>query len=296
VCVEPCTSNANCQSEAICEAGRCQPKRPTGAACTSGAQCATSFCADGVCCDSACTQQCSACNLVGSLGSCTPIPAGQDPASECPSEASSTCGRRGGCDGGGGCQRYAVGTICRLQSCTGNNVIGAGQCSATGACVTPAPVSCGAYTCTGNACATTCSSSSQCTGSNVCSGSSCVGPCVSESTSAFCKRLGRNCGTVSGTDNCGAFRWVSSCGSCSPPQYCNGGGQNVCGGNASPCAQAYTKSKCTTYLRATRVSRNGRNWSCITHDCANCAASDLCAPGVSGCPWGNVWQDEGVCL
>jgi hypothetical protein len=295
-CAEPCTSNANCQADSFCEGGKCQPKRATGIACTSASQCATSFCVDGVCCSSACTLQCLSCNLAGSVGSCTPIPAGQDPASECPAEAASTCGRRGGCNGAGSCERYAAGTICKTQSCTSANVTGAGQCSIKGACVVPSPVSCGAYQCNGNACGTTCGSSSQCTGSNVCSGSSCMAACVPENNAGFCARLGKNCGQVNGTDNCGTFRSVSSCGSCSPPQYCNGGGTGVCGGNAAPCAPTYAKAKCTTYVKNTRVSFGGRNWSCITHDCANCGASDNCAPAAYNCPWGIVWQDEGVCL
>jgi RHS repeat-associated protein len=44
---------------------------PTGTACTSGAQCITGFCVDGVCCDTACNGQCAACNLPGSVGTCT---------------------------------------------------------------------------------------------------------------------------------------------------------------------------------------------------------------------------------
>jgi len=56
------------------------------------------------------------------------------------------------------------------------------------------------------------------------------GGCTSESDAQFCSRLGKNCGTLTGTDNCGASRTVSSCGSCTSPQTCGGGGVlNVCG-------------------------------------------------------------------
>jgi hypothetical protein len=58
--------------------------------------------------------------------------------------------------------------------------------------------------------------------------------CTPESDAAFCSRLAKNCGSVTGTDNCGASRTVSSCGSCASPQTCGGGGTaNVCGSSAS---------------------------------------------------------------
>jgi hypothetical protein len=54
--------------------------------------------------------------------------------------------------------------------------------------------------------------------------------CTLETNAAFCARLARNCGPVTGTDNCGNPRTVSSCGTCVAPQTCGGGGQaNVCG-------------------------------------------------------------------
>jgi hypothetical protein len=54
--------------------------------------------------------------------------------------------------------------------------------------------------------------------------------CSPETAAAFCAQLGKNCGTVSGTDNCHAAR-TASCGSCAAPASCGGGGTaNVCGG------------------------------------------------------------------
>ena len=59
------------------------------------------------------------------------------------------------------------------------------------------------------------------------------GTCTPESNSAFCGRLGKNCGTVTAADNCGVSRSVA-CGSCTSPQTCGGGGTpNVCGGGTS---------------------------------------------------------------
>jgi hypothetical protein len=57
------------------------------------------------------------------------------------------------------------------------------------------------------------------------------GPCVPEDEAAFCTRLGKNCGTVTATDNCGAPRTVASCGVCgSYYDSCGGAGvPNACG-------------------------------------------------------------------
>jgi hypothetical protein len=53
--------------------------------------------------------------------------------------------------------------------------------------------------------------------------------CTPESDATFCQRLARSCGQVSAADNCGPHRTVASCGSCTPPETCGGGGiENVC--------------------------------------------------------------------
>ena len=46
------------------------------------------------------------------------------------------------------------------------------------------------------------------------------GTCTPESDLGFCARLGKNCGALSGADNCGDARSVSDCGSCSNSQNC----------------------------------------------------------------------------
>jgi hypothetical protein len=67
-----------------------------GEACTAGTAglCKTGNCVDGVCCDTACGTTCKACNVAGSVGTCTNILAGQDPGNECTNA----------CDGSGACQ------------------------------------------------------------------------------------------------------------------------------------------------------------------------------------------------
>lgn len=53
--------------------------------------------------------------------------------------------------------------------------------------------------------------------------------CAAETDSAFCSRLGKNCGGATARDNCGRDRTVASCGTCTAPETCGGGGTaNVC--------------------------------------------------------------------
>jgi hypothetical protein len=122
-------------------------------------------------------------------------------------------------------------------------------------------------------------------------------PCLPESDAALCTSYGKNCGSITAVDNCGATRTVADCGKCVSPQICAGGGiANVCGSGAvGVCYAPYAQANCFAYQVGSQVSRNGHNWTCSTQNCMNCAASATCAPGATGCPWGTVWQDNGLC-
>jgi uncharacterized protein YjbI with pentapeptide repeats len=122
-------------------------------------------------------------------------------------------------------------------------------------------------------------------------------PCLPETDAALCASYGKNCGSITTVDNCGATRTVANCGTCTSPQICAGGGiANVCGSGAiGVCYAPYVQANCFGYQPGTQVSRNGHNWTCSSGNCMNCAANTSCAPGSSGCPWGVVWQDNGLC-
>jgi hypothetical protein len=53
--------------------------------------------------------------------------------------------------------------------------------------------------------------------------------CTGETDATFCGRLGKSCGAVTGTDNCGKPRSVASCGTCGTGQLCGVATPNVCG-------------------------------------------------------------------
>lgn len=57
-----------------------------GTACTAPTECKSGQCVDGVCCESACNGECETCNLPSTAGKCMPIPDGEDPQNECPTE------------------------------------------------------------------------------------------------------------------------------------------------------------------------------------------------------------------
>jgi hypothetical protein len=69
------------------ESGLGEAANPSGSAngamCAANSDCQSGFCTDGVCCNKACAGTCEACNLTGSGGTCTGIPANTDPQMEC---------------------------------------------------------------------------------------------------------------------------------------------------------------------------------------------------------------------
>ncbi len=173
-CASSCTAQTDCQSGFFCDSGTCRSKRPNGMACTMGFQCASATCVDGVCCATACNQTCQACNLGGSAGTCTPIPDGMDPGGECPAQASSSCGRSGGCNGSGACKLFPSGTSCGSASCTGFTETAASTCNGAGNCTAGGTRTCPGFLCSGAACGISCSSTAQCQANHKCVRSVCA--------------------------------------------------------------------------------------------------------------------------
>ncbi len=90
-----CVDDNDCQTDSFCDASSvCVPKLPNGSVCAGDNQCVNDVCMDGVCCDGACGDTCEACNVAGSIGTCTPIPTGQDPGNECGADV---CGGASNC-------------------------------------------------------------------------------------------------------------------------------------------------------------------------------------------------------
>ncbi len=98
-CKEKCQADSDCVSGYYCAANNlCQAKIANGLSCevsNSGSfddPCQSGICsADGVCCDKTCAGACEACNLAGSLGTCTTVPNGSE-GPRCHSECGETIG------------------------------------------------------------------------------------------------------------------------------------------------------------------------------------------------------------
>ncbi len=170
-----------------------------GQACPAGTTCAAgSFCVDGYCCSTQCDDSCSACNVTGMEGTCTPVAKGANPASGHTPCANgmpdpSTCGEDGTCDGTGKCALYPLNTTCKPSSCDqGTNVVTpASTCDGNGNCTTPPTMSCAPYLCDGTtACYSTRRRRSSCPSTPCC-------PCRS-SNRPWSRRTGTGHTTSSG--------------------------------------------------------------------------------------------------
>ncbi|HEY0711135.1 MAG TPA: hypothetical protein VGF45_00555, partial [Polyangia bacterium] len=175
-CGNACTADAQCQPGFFCDAGTCRTKLAVAAACMTNAQCASGHCVDRVCCATDCTQTCYACNLAGTAGTCTAIPSGQDPGSECAAEGPSTCGRAGGCNGRGGCRLHPAGTMCGAGACVDAMETSPRTCNGLGMCQMGTSKSCGNFVCKGAACGTTCAGAGDCKEGFFCVGGACLAP------------------------------------------------------------------------------------------------------------------------
>jgi hypothetical protein len=117
-----------------CLGESCGPKG-IGSSCKQDAECDSKHCADGVCCSTACGGACQSCDMVGSVGTCMPTPAGQ-PHRLCPKQDPTTCGTTGMCDGQGGCPRYPVNTACGAAVCVdGTSGKSTQTCDGLGTCL-----------------------------------------------------------------------------------------------------------------------------------------------------------------
>jgi hypothetical protein len=154
-----CLTDDDCPATHYCASGGvCTARKPKTATCAD-ADCKAApcheckdalFCTDGVCCDGMCGGACQACNLTGSEGTCTTLPANQQPRgarAACVGAGSPPCG--GYCDGTNGNACFYPTVPCGSSACdTVNNhtLINAPLC-AGGTCQSPTFSSCEPYAC-----------------------------------------------------------------------------------------------------------------------------------------------------
>jgi hypothetical protein len=267
-----CTAFAKGQDpDNECAAGACNGKGACalddGQSCAAGSQCLSGFCVDGVCCNGACTAGCHACDLPGSVGSCTFVPFGEDPDNEC---ASGACNGAGACrlDNGASCgagtqclSGFCVEGVCcnslcngLCDSCVGAGTIGSCQPMAKGTVAN----GCWPYKCdgVGAGCPTGCTSDTDCQGKAHCVGGKCLHP------------LGTICGTGQDCES----------GFCADGVCCDAS----CAGACDACNLPATMGICTVLAAGSSGVPSCGDFVCngVSGDCPlGCAADGDCAPG-----------------
>jgi hypothetical protein len=161
-CFSMCTDASQCSGANSCVGSSCG-KLPDQRACTTGAQCQNGNCVDGYCCDSSCTSGCQACDVAGSLGKCTTVPAGLPHGTRsCTNRGISPCG--GTCDGTTAACSYAPSTTACGQTCSSSQLVKS-FCDGHGSCAATAQATCpGNFACPPGAsgCLTTCGGNADC--------------------------------------------------------------------------------------------------------------------------------------
>ncbi len=231
-CTTPCTTcdqsshtcmavksatDPNGRCAGTCDAsGACKSKQGQTCATTSGGCISGTSCVDGYCCNSACSGACTACDVAGHEGTCSPVPANTPPhGTRACLGTGTTCG--GSCDGNGACS-YPSGS-CGGPSCSGTNYVATGTCQggtctagATTVCHGPSNGSTGVPSCsTSTGCGISCNSGTP---------NNCGGACVNQQTdSKNCGGCGNKCAAnhscQSGSCTCQGFAFpAASCGGC----------------------------------------------------------------------------------
>jgi hypothetical protein len=214
-CAKPCTGDTDCPSQSYCLSGMCKAKKTNGDPCTAGNECSSAQCVDSVCCATTCTGACMSCNQMATgqtSGQCNPVQAGQDPDGDCPTDAPTSCGRDGTCDGKGACNKYGSTTKCQDPSCAGSLFTAAGTCN-NGACSVPAAVDCKQSACTAaEGCRQGCTSDADCAASSYCAGASCAARKMNGSTCS----VGDECTSLACVDGvCCESACTAKCYACS---------------------------------------------------------------------------------
>jgi len=309
-CKTSCATAADCVAGYGCVGNVCV-QQENGTPCTSAGMCKSGYCEQGVCCNDGCAATCKACNLTGSVGTCSPIPAGMapTPATQCTDMAATNpCGTDGRCNGAGACRNYAAGTACGAASCTGSTLSSPRTCDGAGVCRAATTSPCTPYTCGTNACRTTCTATTQCTTGNTCVNSSCGkipigGACPSgmnsDCDSGFC--VNNVCCNTACTGTCMSCSLAASVGTCSPiapgapplvAAQCPAAAASTCG-NDGTCDGA---GACRKHVSGTQCAAPMCSSATIALSARTCNGAGVCGAATSS-PCGRYTCDTtaGAC-
>jgi hypothetical protein len=249
---------------------------PLASVCTATSQCTNGICIDGVCCNTTATScgQCYACNVPGSVGTCT-----------------ATSG--GSCTDGNACTQTDT---CQAGTCVGANPVTcaaadqchvAGVCNpATGACSNP-PVANG----------TACSDGNACTRSDSCQAGTCVGANPVTCAAADQCHVAGVCNPATGACSNPAAPNGTTCSdgnACTQVDTCQTG---ACVG-ASPVTctaadQCHTAGVCNPSTGTCSNPSAPDGTTCT--DGNACTSNDTCSAGVCVAGPAVVCDDQNVC-
>jgi hypothetical protein len=245
-----------------------------GASCTSSSQCnAPGFCVDGVCCSSACTELCAACNVPGSVGTCSAAPsdaacgelacAGVD--TECrkldTSQLALNCEAFGACKVNADCAATNEPATTPCQA-------GTGTCDGAGACVVAGKAGLGEACIADIDCA-----EGHCVagddGARICCDAACDGPCQACSAAGHCDA------TPASDARCEAV-------ACPADDVCRSYTADVTASQCRSFAQCQTARDCPFIaLRPdAECECDAARGACRLHPGAACTDADQCASGV----------------
>ena len=292
-CQTTCSNDAQCGTDAYCNANsQCVPKKGQASACTADDQCTSDACVDGYCCNRGCHGQCEACDIAGSIGTCTELSSGQPHGTRevCASDGTS-CG--GTCDGKSStaCDYPGVQTSCRAASCANGVAVAAASCAGTGSCPAMVPTSCGNFACNtaGTACNTACDADNQCADGSYCNSGTCTPKggtgngttCTADNQCAGNHCVDGYCCNTACDGQCEACDVAGNQGTCTPDHQGDAphGQRTACATDGSACGGA-----CDGTRRLTCGYPDGLT-SCRAGSCADGVAT-LAAGcnGAGACP------------
>ncbi|MDC0741198.1 hypothetical protein [Polyangium mundeleinium] len=116
-----CSDGVKNGDETGIDCGGAKCAKCDAAACAANAECESNFCVDGVCCATACTGTCQACNVMGNVGTCSPVPVNQDD-----TNGMTPCMGNKACDGAGVCKGEPGAPCTNNPDCLNNMCTGSG--------------------------------------------------------------------------------------------------------------------------------------------------------------------------
>jgi hypothetical protein len=263
-CLTKCTTTADCVAGLACIYGSCATKLAQGTACFTASDCASGNCADGVCCDAACGDQCKACDVPGSVGTCTAVvgaPHGARtscaPYTCAAGACKTTCAADGDCTNG----TYCSGGACVIAQVNGKSCTGNAQCT-SGYCVD-------GYCCN-SACGAPCNTCAKASKLGVCSlvaagdpdpRGACQGECANGCIATGCQW--KPATTVCGGSCLGSL--LTSGGRCTgTSEVCSGAVATTCAG-ALKCLDAKScKGSCSADADCTTGACDVLSGACVT--------------------------------